>query len=73
MGKISLKNSEYFALFSNVIISLHLDHFYVFWLDPIAINKTREHIQMYYIVDNSANGEELKNKEKKMQDFGKML
>ena len=43
------KNSEYIALFPNVMIGLHIDHFYVFWLEPISINKTKEHLDMYYI------------------------
>ena len=32
--KSLLKNSEYIALFPNVMIGLHIDHFYVFWLEP---------------------------------------
>ena len=53
------KNSEYIALFPNVMIGLHIDHFYAFWLEPISINETKEHLAMYYVGDNSANGEEL--------------
>ena len=30
------KNSEYIALFPNVMIGLHIDHFYAFWLEPIS-------------------------------------
>ena len=52
------KNSEYIALFPNVMIGLHIDHFYAFWLEPISINETKEHLAMYYVGDNSANGEE---------------
>ena len=29
------KYSEYIALFPNVMIGLHIDHFYVFWLEPL--------------------------------------
>ena len=47
--KNMLKNSEYIALFPNVMIGLHIDHFYVFWLEPLSINKTKEHMQMYYV------------------------
>jgi choline monooxygenase len=49
------KNSEYIALFPNVMIGLHIDHFYTFWLEPISINETKEHLAMYYVGDNSAN------------------
>jgi choline monooxygenase len=69
--KNSLKNSEYIALFPNVMIGLHLDHFYVFWLEPLAVNKTREHMQMYYVGDKSANGEELKELRKENARFWK--
>jgi choline monooxygenase len=58
------KNSEYIALFPNVMIGLHIDHFYAFWLEPISINKTKEHLAMYYIGDNSANGKKLKSMRK---------
>ena len=69
--KNKLKNSEYIALFPNVMIGLHIDHFYVFWLEPLAINKTREHMQMYYVGKESANGEELKELRKENSRFWK--
>ena len=62
--KSMLKNSEYIALFPNVMIGLHVDHFYVFWLEPLAMNKTKEHMQMYYVGEESANGEQLKEMRK---------
>ena len=58
------KNSEYIALFPNVMIGLHIDHFYVFWLEPISINKTKEHLAMYYVGDSSANGKEFESMRK---------
>ena len=65
------KNSEYIALFPNVMIGLHLDHFYVFWLEPLAFNRTKEHMQMYYIGEESANGDDLKELRKKNARFWK--
>jgi len=65
------KNSEYIALFPNVMIGLHIDHFYTFWLEPISINETREHFALYYVGDNSANGKELKNMRKNNKKFWK--
>ena len=65
------KNSEYIALFPNVMIGLHVDHFYAFWLEPISINETKEHLVMYYVGDNSANGNELKNMRKENSNFWK--
>jgi choline monooxygenase len=66
-----VKNSEYIALFPNVMIGLHLDHFYVFWLEPLAFNKTKEHMQMYYVGKESANGEEFKELRKENSRFWK--
>jgi len=66
-----LKNSEYIALFPNVMIGLHIDHFYIFWLEPISINKTKEHMQMYYVGDESANGKELHELRKENVRFWK--
>ena len=69
--KSMTKNSEYVALFPNVMIGLHIDHFYVFWLEPIGMSKTREHMQMYYVGKESANGEELKDLRKENSRFWK--
>ena len=69
--KSSLKNSEYIALFPNVMIGLHLDHFYVFWLEPIAIDKTKEHMHIYYVGEESANGDGLKELRKENARFWK--
>jgi len=69
--KSILKNSEYIALFPNVMIGLHIDHFYVFWLEPLGMNKTKEHMQIYYVGDESANGEELEELRKENLKFWK--
>jgi choline monooxygenase len=69
--KSMMKNSEYIALFPNVMIGLHVDHFYIFWLEPIAVNKTKEHMQIYYVGEKSANGEDLKELRKENSRFWK--
>ena len=69
--KSMMKNSEYIALFPNVMIGLHIDHFYVFWLEPISVNKTKEHMQMYYVGKESAFGEDLKELRKENARFWK--
>ena len=69
--KSMLKNSEYISIFPNVMIGLHVDHFYVFWLEPLAMNKTKEHMQMYYVGEDSANGEQLKEMRKQNLKFWK--
>jgi choline monooxygenase len=65
------KKSEYIALFPNVMIGLHIDHFYVFWLEPISINETKEHLAMYYIGEDSANGKEFESMRKENSRFWK--
>ena len=65
------KNSEYIALFPNVMIGLHIDHFYVFWLEPISVNKTKEHLVMYYIGEDSANGKDFESMRKENSKFWK--
>ena len=72
-NKDMLQNSEYVALFPNVMIGLHIDHFYVFWLEPLSISKTKEHMQMYYIGNESANGNELKELRKDNSGFWKKV
>ena len=69
--KDHLQHSEYVALFPNVMIGLHIDHFYIFWLEPLATNKTKEHMNMYYVGDESANGDELKELRKQNSKFWK--
>ena len=65
------KNSEYIALFPNVMIGLHVDHFYAFWLEPISVNETKEHLAMYYVGENSANGKEFESMRKENRQFWK--
>ena len=65
------KKSEYIALFPNVMIGLHIDHFYIFWLEPISVNETREHLAMYYVGEESANGKEFENMRKENSRFWK--
>ena len=65
------KNSEYIALFPNVMIGLHINHFYVFWLEPISVNETKEHLAMYYVGEESANGKEFENMRKENSRFWK--
>ncbi len=48
------KQAEYVALFPNVMIGLHKDHYYAFWLEPISYNKTIEHMEIYYVGEEAA-------------------
>jgi choline monooxygenase len=59
------QNSEYISLFPNVMLGIHIDHFYAFWLEPLENDKTREHFEMYYVGEESASSEEYKEIRKK--------
>jgi choline monooxygenase len=59
------QNSEYVSLFPNVMLGIHVDHFYAFWLEPLSNNITREHFEMYYVGDESASSDEYKEIRKK--------
>ena len=59
------QNSEYVSLFPNVMLGIHVDHFYAFWLEPLSNNNTREHFEMYYIGEESASSDEYKEIRKK--------
>ena len=63
------QNSEYVSFFPNVMLGIHIDHFYAFWLEPLANNKTREHFEMYYIGSDSAESEGFKEMRKKNLKF----
>ncbi|MDC1258355.1 Rieske 2Fe-2S domain-containing protein, partial [Pelagibacteraceae bacterium] len=65
------KKAEYIALFPNVMIGLHIDYFYIFWLEPKSISETKEHLIMYYVGDDSANGTEFSEMRKKNVEFWK--
>ncbi len=40
--------SEYLAVFPNVLLGAHKDHFFSIVLEPLDAGRTREHIQLYY-------------------------
>ena len=46
-----LKGAEYIALFPNVLLGIHADHFYVGYLEPVSTDRTREYFEIYYVGD----------------------
>lgn len=40
--------AEYIAVFPNVLMGVHRDHFYTILLEPVAIDRTIEHVEIYY-------------------------
>ena len=43
--------AEYIALFPNVLLGIHADHFFAMRLEPIAPDRTVEHLDLYYVGD----------------------
>ena len=55
------EKSEYVSLYPNVMLGIHIDHFYAFWLEPISNNQTKEHFELYYVGDESASSDDFKD------------
>ncbi len=45
--------SEYATLYPNVLFGVHRDHSYAIILEPVGVNKTREHVALYYASDEA--------------------
>jgi len=41
--------AEYAALFPNVLLGVHQDHFMAVRLEPVGVNRTVEHLELYYV------------------------
>jgi len=55
------KIAEYVALFPNVMLGIHKDHYYAYWLEPINLDYTLEHMEIYYVGEEPANSNEFKS------------
>ncbi len=53
--------AEYVALFPNVMLGIHKDHYYAYWLEPINHEFTLEHMEIYYVGDEAANSKKFKS------------
>ena len=52
--------AEYVALFPNVMLGIHKDHYYAYWLEPINHERTLEHMEIYYVGDEAAKSKKYK-------------
>ncbi|MEO1199416.1 MAG: aromatic ring-hydroxylating dioxygenase subunit alpha [Pseudomonadota bacterium] len=50
--------AEYLALYPNVLFGVHRDHAYSIRLEPLAHDRTREHIEIYYTDPDVARSED---------------
>ena len=53
--------AEYVALFPNVMLGIHKDHYYAYWLEPVNYKYTIEHMEIYYVGDKAANSKKFKS------------
>ncbi len=53
--------AEYVALFPNVMLGIHKDHYYAYWLEPIDHENTLEHMEIYYVGEKAAESEKFKS------------
>ena len=53
--------AEYVALFPNVMLGIHKDHYYAYWLEPVNHAYTKEHMEIYYVGKNAAKSKEYKS------------
>ena len=52
--------AEYIALFPNVMLGVHKDHYYAYWLEPVNHSCTIEHMEIYYVGNEAANSNKFK-------------
>ena len=45
------ESAEYVTLFPNVMLGVHRDHFFAIILEPLGVDLTREHVELYYAKD----------------------
>ena len=59
-AKDKVVHAEYVALFPNVMLGIHKDHYYAYWLEPVSHNYTKEHMEIYYVGEEAALSEKYK-------------
>ena len=47
------EGAEYVALYPNVLLGVHRDHAFAIILEPVAHDRTREHVHLYYAAPNT--------------------
>ena len=53
--------AEYVALFPNVMLGIHKDHYYAYWIEPISHEFTLEHMVLYYVGEQAAQANKFKS------------
>ncbi len=47
------RGAEYIALFPNVLLGVQCDHIFTIWLEPKGVDRTIEHLNIYYVGDEA--------------------
>ena len=43
------------------MLGIHKDHYYAYWLEPINLSYTLEHMEIYYVGEEAANSKKYKS------------
>ena len=65
--------AEYVALFPNVMLGIHKDHYYAYWLEPVSHNYTKEHMEIYYVGEEAATSDKYKDLRKQNYEMWKSI
>ncbi len=65
--------AEYVALFPNVMLGIHKDHYYAYWLEPVNHKYTIEHMEIYYVGSKAANSKKYKSLRKQNYKLWKIV
>ncbi len=49
--------AEYAALFPNVLLGVHQDHFMAIRIEPVGVDRSLEHLELYYVGDTALSDE----------------
>lgn len=63
------KQAEYVALFPNVLLGLQVDHLFAMLLEPLAHDRTRERVKIYYYGDAAEGPDYAASREKILQGW----
>ena len=53
--------AENVALFPNLMLRIHKDHYYAYWIEPINHEFTLEHMELYYVGEQAAQANKFKS------------
>lgn len=51
------EGAEYIAVYPNVLLGVHRDHFFAIILQPMAVDRTIEHVELYYTSERATSSD----------------